>query len=66
MSVVITKRGSLPKDEKFRGTCSHCHTDFLCNRSDGTYADYQKDGAFLRLTCPLPGCENAVIAYPLK
>jgi len=59
----IIKKGKLPGEELFTGTCSNCRTRFECLRSEGKYeVGDQRDGPFLRATCPL--CKFEAIAYP--
>jgi len=60
----IIKEGQLPDKQIFRGTCSHCKTQFECERWEGNYENHQRDGDFLRVNCPL--CDKSAIAYPAR
>ena len=60
----IIKKGRLPEEEIFEGDCHNCKTEFRCKRCEGTYESYQRDGDFLRVTCPL--CNREAIAYPVR
>lgn len=60
----IIKPGKLPQENKYRLTCSKCHTEFECLLKEATPSPDQRDGDLHGITCPLPGCGCGVWFYP--
>lgn len=58
--VEITKRGQLPGAKQYRGFCHNCGTEFKFLASEAREHSDQRDGDFLSITCPLPGCGTTV------
>lgn len=56
---IITK-GELPDTKPYRATCRKCSTVFEFFRGEAVYESDQRDGDFLRITCPLSGCKESV------
>ena len=58
----IIKEGQLPETKKHVFTCTNCKCQFEAIRSECTYNDDQRDGAFLSITCPTTGCHKGCTA----
>lgn len=57
----IIKQGQLPEDKIWRGKCHYCKTEYECTLKDGKITHDQRDGSFLRVTCPF--CKKEAFAY---
>lgn len=62
----IINQGSLPSEKVYTVTCSHCKTLFKFKQDEAKYVSDQRDGDFLQITCPLPGCYHSVTKYVTK
>jgi hypothetical protein len=60
MTIKIVRRGELPEEKIYRGTCSYCKTEFTFNGSDGKFRSDQRDGDYYEIDCPL--CCRGVFA----
>lgn len=47
----IVKRGSLPENREYNGTCVHCRTEVRFKRSEATLHS-DRDGSFVKVECP--------------
>ena len=56
----VIEMGSLPEERNYRATCRHCGTVFEFLRAEAKYVIDQRDGDFLSIQCPLPGCAREV------
>lgn len=54
----ILKQGQLPEDKEFTTTCRRCKTEFQFKKSEGKETSDQRDGNYVSINCPLPGCGN--------
>lgn len=63
MAVEVVKRGELPGNRKYKGTCGYCQTQIKCIQSDGKLvaARDQRDGDRLEVKCPV--CAKNINAY---
>jgi hypothetical protein len=56
----IIKKGRVPSLQEYRATCSNCHTEFKFKQYEGKITDDQRDGRFISVHCPMPGCMQRV------
>lgn len=60
----IIKRGILPDEKDFRGTCSVCGTIAEAKQKELKVRSDQRDGDTASATCPI--CKNTMHFYPLN
>lgn len=58
----ILRRGNLPENSIYRGTCNHCKTEFECAQHEGKLV-LRPSTSFLEVSCPV--CQTKAIAYKL-
>lgn len=58
----IISKGRLPKDQQYQTTCNNCRTIFTFMRDEAELVPDSREGDFLRVTCPLPGCGSKITA----
>ncbi len=63
MSIKITTTGKLPAEKQYRGKCYNCGCAIACKRKDGKFYDDQRDGSFVQVSCPTPGCGHKISTY---
>jgi hypothetical protein len=56
----IIKQGQIPSEKEYTVSCSHCHTMFKFKQGEASYQGDQRDGDYLVVSCPLPGCGRTV------
>jgi hypothetical protein len=60
MPEIITP-GQLPSEKTYTVTCSNCRTMFKFKQGEARYNNGdQRDGDYLTINCPLPGCGKTV------
>jgi hypothetical protein len=65
MAVKIVSIGKLPSQREWYGTCSKCKTKVEYLQEDAIESgDYQRDGAWSTLNCPLAGCSSLIYGSP--
>lgn len=58
--VEITKKGKLPSEKVYTASCRNCHTQFKFKQGEAEMVYDQRDGNYLKITCPLEGCGHVV------
>ncbi len=61
MTVQITKHGTLPTEKLYSATCPNCRTEFVFQKKDAKFQSCQREGSWLEIQCPLPGCNEKII-----
>lgn len=56
----IIEEGRLPEDKVYEGRCYHCNTRARFKRSEGKLVYDQRDGDYVEVKCPLPGCNHTI------
>ena len=56
----IIKEGRLVEDEEFEAHCPKCKTVFSFFRKEAKSCSDQRDGRYLEVRCPLPGCGDLI------
>lgn len=60
----IIKPGKLKKLHLIKQTCTECGCVFEYTQDEGKVEyDQRESGAFIRITCPEPGCGSQLIHY---
>lgn len=49
----IVERGTLPEEQLWQGTCTHCRTRIEFERHEGKFHDDQRDGSYVTIACPV-------------
>lgn len=52
----IIKEGKLPEKKTYKTSCSNCGTEFEFKQEEAEFVSDQRDGDYLKIHCPLPGC----------
>lgn len=47
----VTKKGTLPEEESWAGTCSKCKAEMVANRTELSITHDQRDGDTATATC---------------
>ena len=55
----IIKKGKLPEDKEARFSCYKCKSEIEAKQSEGGYVNNQRDGDFVKFTCP--NCGNPTV-----
>ena len=55
----IISEGHLPSKQLYNGQCRNCGTIFTFQREEARLVPDDRDGDYLTVTCPLPGCGQA-------
>lgn len=58
--VQIISRGIAERNQTREATCIRCRTKFSFEQWEAKYNNDQRDGDYLSIGCPLPGCGNTV------
>lgn len=56
----ILEKGQLPQEREYKATCRICNTKFRFKEKEGQLNHDQRDGDYISVTCPLPGCGYTV------
>jgi RNase P subunit RPR2 len=56
----IIQLGTLPEEKVHRAICDHCGTVFTFLRKEAKRENSWKNGSFLVIDCPMPGCSKEV------
>lgn len=56
----IIKRGKLPSEGEAEWTCRNCQSAIKSKRSEGKFESDQRDGDFVRVSCPVCGHEKCI------
>lgn len=51
--VRIIKRGTLPEEQEYQFECDHCHTIFVCQKSELRYSSSPKNESYYIIKCPV-------------
>lgn len=62
-SMRIIKRGVIPEEKLYRGTCRKCKTEVEFKARDAVFISTQKDGDSYQWMCPVCGEENYADAH---
>lgn len=54
----VIKKGKLPEDNVYLGSCHHCGTVVKFMRSEGELVFDQRDGDYIEIECPL--CHTSI------
>jgi hypothetical protein len=52
----IIKAGKLPQNQTYKTSCANCKTEFEFEKGEAEFVSDQRDGDYLKVPCPLPGC----------
>lgn len=58
----IIEQGALPEEKIYKVRCNNCSTLFEFKKHEAEYVSDQRDGDFLRVSCPF--CKLTVIHSP--
>jgi hypothetical protein len=56
----ILHKGELPSEKQYTARCTSCRTQFRFKKGEAQYHCDPRDGDYLSIRCPLPGCTNTV------
>ncbi len=56
--IEIVRMGLAPSQKQYHAVCNKCQTEIKFLRYDATYVTDQRDGDFLKVSCPT--CDNPI------
>jgi hypothetical protein len=59
MTLVMTRRGQLPAEKLYVGTCSKCKSQYRAQQKDLTYESDYRESSYVH-RCILTGCNTTV------